>query len=107
MTPEERYAALVRFFLTQPGVTREGKGFGSEALRVGGSIFALFSSRGEFVVKLPRARVEALTTSGDGHQFDPGHGRLMKEWLALRRDSRKDWKALATEAKAFVASKSK
>lgn len=107
MTPEERYARLVKLFLATPGVTREGKGFGSEALRVRGSIFALFSSRGEFVVKLPRARVDELIKSGDGHRFDPGHGRLMKEWLALRRDSRMDWKTLATEAKAFVASKSK
>ena len=106
MTPKERYSSLVKYFLATPGVTQEGRGFGSQSLRVGGSIFALFSSRGEFVVKLPRQRVKELVESGDGHAFDPGHGRLMKEWLALRRESRRDWKALAGEAKAYVASKS-
>jgi hypothetical protein len=107
VTPQERYAGLVKFFLSKPRVTQEGKGFGSESLRIGGSIFALLSSRGEFVVKLPRHRVDELIESGDGHRFDPGHGRLMKEWLALRPNSTKDWKALATEAKEFVASKSR
>jgi hypothetical protein len=100
--PEERYAALVKSFLRKPGVTQEGKGFGSTSLKVGGKIFALFSSRGEFVVKLPRRRVDELIASGEGHQFDPGHGRLMKEWLALRPSSSQDWTRLANEALAYV-----
>lgn len=100
---EERYAALVKTFLRKPGVTQAGKGFGSTSLKVGGKIFALFSSRREFVVKLPRRRVDELIASGDGHQFDPGHGRLMKEWLALRPGSSLDWTRLANEALAYVA----
>jgi hypothetical protein len=107
MTPEERYSELVRAFLDQPGVTQEGKGFGSSALKVGGRIFAMLSSRGEFVVKLPRRRVDALMASGDGDRFDPGHGRLMKEWLALRPSSSRDWGVLAKEAMDFVGSKSR
>jgi hypothetical protein len=105
MTPEEKYAKLKKAFLGKRGVTIEGKGFGSGALRVGGSIFAMLSSKREFVVKLPRRRVDELTESGVGHQFDPGHGRLMKEWLALARHASTDWVALATEAKAYVGSK--
>lgn len=85
----------------------EGKGFGSESLRIGGKIFALLSSKKEFVVKLPRARVETLTRSGIGHPFDPGKGRVMKEWLALAPNSTQDWTALAREAKTFVASGAK
>jgi len=105
MTPEERYDKLTRVFLGKRGVTIEGKGFGSEALRVDGSIFAMLSSKREFVVKLPRQRVDELTASGIGHQFDSGKGRLMKEWLALSRNTTTDWEALATEAKAFVGAK--
>ncbi|HKV30244.1 MAG TPA: hypothetical protein VJT14_04425 [Candidatus Dormibacteraeota bacterium] len=103
-TPDQRYALLVKAFLRKEGVTQEGRGFGSSSLRIGGSIFALFSSRGEFVVKLPRSRVEELIAAGDGHRFDPGHGRLMKEWLALRPTSSRDWASLAKEAMKFVGS---
>jgi hypothetical protein len=104
VSPNERYEALVKTFLRKPGVTQEGKGFGSDSLKVGGKIFALLSSRGEFVVKLPKARVDDLIASGEGHRFDPGHGRLMKEWLALRPRSSQDWVRLANEGMAFVAS---
>jgi hypothetical protein len=107
MTPEERYAELVRAFLDQPGVTQEGKGFGSSSLKVGGRIFAMLSSRAEFVVKLPRGRVDALMASGEGDRYDPGRGRLMKEWLALRPSSTQDWGVLAREAMAFVGSTSR
>ena len=107
MSPDERYSALVKAFLGKPGVTQEGKGFGSDALKVGGRIFALLSSRGEFVVKLPRRRVDELIASGDGHRFDPGHGRLMKEWLALRPSAATDWIQLAREALAFVSAQSR
>jgi hypothetical protein len=102
MTAEDRYAELVRAFLGQPGVSQQGRGFGSSALRIGGSIFAMLSSRGAFVVKLPRRRVDELVAAGDGDRFDPGHGRLMKEWLEVRPGSSLEWASLASEAKAFV-----
>lgn len=107
MTAEERYAEVVGAFLGRPEVSQEGRGFGSSALKVRGSIFAMLSSRGGFVVKLPRRRVDELVASGDGDRYDPGHGRLMKEWLALRPDSALDWESLATEALAFVGSRSR
>src|SRR5207302_1925305 len=53
-SPEARYAHLTQTFLKRPGVTcGEGSGFGSGALKIGGKIFAMLSSRTEFVVKLP------------------------------------------------------
>lgn len=82
------------------------KGFGSGALKVNGKIFAMVSSRGQFVVKLARDRVAALVADGIGEPFDPGHGRKMKEWLALSGQPRR-WKALAEEAYAFVRSASR
>jgi hypothetical protein len=105
MSSDQRYADLVRAFTGRPRVSQDGKGFGSSALKVGGRIFAMLNSRGEFVVKLPRARVDSMVASGDGDRFDPGHGRLMKEWLAVRPGSGLDWFSLADEAMAFVASR--
>jgi hypothetical protein len=65
----------------------------------------MISSKGQFVVKLPKERVGALVTSGRGERFDPGHGRLMKEWLALDQGSDESWLALAREAMKFVGAK--
>ena len=102
---QERFAALANILAGEPGVTlgQSGKkGFGSSALQVGGKIFAMVSSAGAFVVKLPRERVEELEASGVGRRFDPGHGRLMKEWLALDQSATQHWLSLAREALHFV-----
>lgn len=107
MSPEERYALLVKAFLRKPGVTQDGKGFGSTSLKVKGKIFALFSSRGEFVVKLPLRRVDELIAAGKGRRFDPGHGRLMKQWLEVRSNSPEDWIRLANEALTSVSAKAR
>jgi hypothetical protein len=55
-------------------------------------------------VKLSRERVKAPLASGDGNRFDPGHGRVMKEWVAIKPLSKREWLNLANEAKDFVAS---
>ncbi len=101
---EQRFAAVVAALAAQPRVTVGAgkKGFGSSALKVGDKIFAMISSQGMFVVKLPKARVDELVASGTGQRFDPGHGRIMKEWLALEPGSGEDWLALAREALRFV-----
>jgi hypothetical protein len=103
-TPEAdpRFARVVKAFAGDRHVAyRTGKGFGSNALKVNEKIFAMISSKGEFVVKLPQARVEALVNAGKGAYFDPGRGRLMKEWLAVS-GAATNWTALAKEAYAFV-----
>ena len=102
MTPEQRYAEIVTAFLRRPGVTQEGRGFGSAALKVRGTMFATLSSKGAFVVKLPRPRVDALVAAGEGRPFEPGPGRLMTQWLELGAASSCDWASLAEEAMAFV-----
>ena len=107
-TPDDRYAALVAALRDQPGVTYLSDGppsnkFGSNALKVHQKIFAMLV-RGALVVKLPRARVDALVAAGGGERFDPSHGqgRIMKEWLVVASASEDDWLALAREALAFV-----
>ncbi|MGI8552752.1 MAG: hypothetical protein ACR2PL_18485 [Dehalococcoidia bacterium] len=57
------------------------------------------------MVKLPRQRVDALIAAGEGERFDPGHGRLMKEWVAIEPSSAEAWLPLAREAMPFVAAK--
>ena len=103
-TPETRYAAVVASMLQHRGVSQSTKkGFGSSALVVNGSIFAMLSSKRRFVVKLPRRRVDVLVAAGVGERFDPGRGRLMKEWLSLKPASTAEWESLAREAMAYVA----
>ena len=107
----ERYAAIVDALLSDPHVTHGSdeagpkRGFGSSAVRINNKLFAMLSSKDEFVVKLPRQRVDALVAAGEGKRFDPGHGRLMKEWLAVEPTSSEEWLPLAREAMEFVRSK--
>ena len=54
-------------------------------------------------MKLPRQRVDELIASGTGKRFDPGHGRLMKEWVTIATSHSRDWGTLAEEARQFVS----
>src|SRR3954451_18557891 len=104
-TPAERFAALVEEFTGRPGVTPPGpdrRGFGSDALRAGASIFAMLT-RDELVLKLPRARVAELIASGQGRPFDAGKGTPMKKWVVVADDDLDSWRDLAEEAFAFVS----
>ncbi|HEY2671221.1 MAG TPA: hypothetical protein VGJ07_12720 [Rugosimonospora sp.] len=100
---EERFERLVDEFLAHDGVTppSPGRGFGSSALRYRGKIFAMHV-RGELVLKLPRARVDALIADGAGVRFDANKGTPMKEWFRLAPASPLDWSALAREAFDFA-----
>ncbi|MFC0555424.1 hypothetical protein ACFFHJ_31460 [Planotetraspora thailandica] len=104
-SPEERFEAVVDELVERPGVTppTPGTGFGSNGLKVDDKIFAMLV-RGRLVVKLPRQRVDALADGGEGERFDPGSGRLMKEWLILAPDSEQNWLDLALEALQYVGS---
>ena len=98
---EQRYADLVAAFTARPHVELgAGRGFGGGALRTGGKIFAMLDATGQFVVKLPAARVAALIAAGQGRSFEAGKGRPMREWLAV--DPAADWRALADEALRFA-----
>lgn len=106
MTAEERWASLVETMLAQGAATYGSDGprraFGSTSLKTDGRIFAMLV-KGRLVVKLDRRRVDELVAAGKGRHFDPGHGRLQKEWLDVDSESDDGWLALATEAEAFVA----
>ncbi|MGH3471932.1 MAG: hypothetical protein ACRDPG_07790 [Nocardioidaceae bacterium] len=59
--------------------------------------------RGRLVVKLPKARVDALVAAGDGVRFDANKGTPMKEWLSIDPDATLDWLPLAREAMQHVS----
>ncbi|WP_369251764.1 TfoX/Sxy family protein [Geodermatophilus amargosae] len=108
MDPAQRFALLAEALSTRPGVGPPGagerRGFGSTALTVDGSIFAMLVG-GALVLKLPQHRVEGLVAAGTGLPFAAANGTPMREWVALDHGTPESDLALAEEAMAFVASR--
>jgi len=102
----ESQAALFESFCDEyagrDGVTVPGgsSGFGSNAIKINKSIFAMLVND-RIVVKLPATRVSQLISAGDGVPFDAGKGKPMKEWVGLTADD-DACKELVAEAMAFV-----
>jgi hypothetical protein len=96
------FAELCEEYAATPGVSvpdGAGRGFGSQALKIDGAIFAMISS-GRLVVKLPARRVTELIESGGGQPFDAGKGKPLKEWVSLIADEAA-CRALVAEAVVF------
>src|SRR5215212_2962433 len=97
------FARLCDEFAGTPGVTVPGSGrpgFGSSALKIHSSIFAMLVAD-RLVVKLPRTRVTELIESGVGEPFDAGKGKPMREWVGLLGDEA-TCRQLVAEAFSFV-----
>jgi hypothetical protein len=62
----------------------------------------MLTSSGQFVVKLPAERVDALVVAGRGARFEPSHGRPMKQWFVPGADLAESWLLLAEESLSFV-----
>lgn len=102
-TSEDRFTAIAKDELRRRDVTG-GTGFGrNPGLRISGKIFAMLV-RDELVVKLPMDRVAELAGSGVGRPFEPGTGRVMKEWLSVPVGGSRRWRSLVEEARSFVGS---
>jgi hypothetical protein len=102
-TPEQIWKPIAHAELKTRGVIG-GTGFGgSEGLRISKKIYAMLVN-GELVVKLPKDRVDELVDAGVGERFEPGTGRVMKEWLSVPPNASRRWKGLVAEAKSFVGS---
>jgi TfoX/Sxy family transcriptional regulator of competence genes len=102
VTAQALFDEVSERLLAEDAALERTRMMGSEGLKTGGKFFAMVS-KGELVVKLPRERVDELVEAGAGHRFDPGHGRLMKEWVALRPADEETCTAYMTEARRFVA----
>jgi len=102
---EELYRTLALRHGVAPGASR-GRGFGSDALKAEGRIFAALSN-GRLLVKLPAERVKALVEAGLGEPFSTGPGRVKKEWVTIAPSSADEWMRLSEEARAYVRSQAK
>ena len=87
------------------GARSGGRGFGSDALKIDGKIFASLS-KGRLLLKLPAERVDALVESGVGERFSTGAGREKKEWITIGAAHGDIWPDLADEARDFVGGRS-
>jgi hypothetical protein len=96
------FQPIVDAFAQDKDVSRALRFSTSSVLSVKGKIFAMMV-KGRFVAKLPRDRVDDIVTAGFGVPFDPGHGRLMKEWVSVDAKG-PPWLELAREAHRFVKS---
>jgi hypothetical protein len=79
-----RFAEVVEAVAKEPGVTFGQPGarktFGHSALKVNEKIFAMVPAKEDFVVKLPKQRVDELEAAGAGKRFKAVNGSPMKEW---------------------------
>jgi len=96
MTSEESWLKVKENFLKMDGVQKQG-----ESLKIRKKMFVMLS-KGNYVVKLPKERVEELINSGEGQPYDPGNGRIMKEWVIIPKEYSDKWIEYASEAKQFA-----
>jgi hypothetical protein len=108
MRPPERAAREALFWsyanplLEQAGVTRSTM-MGFACLRLDGAFFASCDHRsGDLVVKLDRARVQELLTSGRAEPFAP-NGRVFGEWAAVPVRLSRTWAGLLDDALQHAA----
>ena len=102
MIEDETFQRIVDTLLKDKKITQMVM-FGSPGLRIAGKVFT-FLWKGQLVLKLPGLRVQQLIDSGDAKLFDPGHGRVSKEWVSVGPGRKREWPGLAKEAREFVAS---
>ena len=105
MTAEQIFQGIVDSLLKDRGIT-QAKMFGSQGLRSHSKVIA-FLWKERLVVKLPQSRVEQLIHEGNAVRFDPGHGRVSKEWVSVAVDAKANWTRLVQEARGFVDQGSK
>lgn len=80
----------------------EGTIMKGRCLRARGEFVALVDYKDAgMVVKLSRARVDALIASGAGRPFGPA-GKIFREWVAFPEVDREAWRALLREGVAHA-----
>ena len=101
MTLEEQWASLKEHFLAMDEVKKTG-----ESLKIRTKMF-VFAKGKNIVLKLPKERVSELLNSGEGLPYDPGNGKIMKEWVIIPPELSKKWVSLTVEAMKFAKSLAK
>ena len=96
MSAEDFWSKIKEHFLKSSDVQKQG-----EALKIKKKMFAMLS-KGNYVVKLPKERVKELLDSGNGLPYDPGNGKIMKEWVIIPIEHSARWVDFGSEAKEFA-----
>jgi hypothetical protein len=99
------YRTLALRHGVESGASR-GRGFGANALKAEGRIFAALSN-GRLLLKLPAGRVKALIEAGLGQPFSTGPGRVKREWVTIGPSSADEWMRLSEEARNYVRSQAR
>jgi hypothetical protein len=96
MSSQDFWLKVKEHFLKMSDVQKQG-----ESLKTKRKMFAMLN-KGNYVVKLPKERVSELLNSGEGQPYDPGNGRIMKEWVIIPIEYSDKWIEFASEAKEFA-----
>jgi TfoX/Sxy family transcriptional regulator of competence genes len=96
MSSEDSWSKIKEHFLKLDEVQKQG-----ESLKIRKKMFAMIQ-KSNYVLKLPKERVEELISSGEGLPYDPGNGRIMKEWVIIPEEQMDKWIEYASEAKEFA-----
>jgi hypothetical protein len=99
-TAEDFYRSIAARYAA-PSDAGPTQGFGSNALKVNGKIFASLT-KGRLLLKLPEDRVDALVKTKKAKRFSTGVGRVKKEWATVGPSTETEWLVLAEEARAYV-----
>ena len=105
--PERRYANVVAHLRCYPGVkvtVLKERGLAPTALSVQGQIFAMLSTTGELILKLPSAPPAALTLSEWRRRSLPTQNAPVGGWVVVRDDLKDEWLTLAEAARYFAIS---
>ena len=91
--------------LMAEGLLEEGTIMNGACVRdASGEFVAMPHHKGKgMVVKLPRARVQALIDDGEGQPFAPAK-KVFTEWVLVERHDESRWQDLLRESLSFVAS---
>ena len=92
------YSSVKAHFEEVAGVT-VNTGREAQGLKVGNKMPATLS-KGDLFLKLPPERVEALIAAGRGMAYDPGTGKVMKNYVVIPAAKKRSWIKLCEEAAA-------
>jgi hypothetical protein len=92
------YASVKAHFEDVAGVTVNA-GRGAQGLKVGKKMFAMFS-KGDLLLKMPPEQVDALIAAERGLPYDPGNGKVMKNYVLIPAARQSSWIELCEAAAA-------
>ena len=97
MLIENEWVKVKEHFLKISGVQKQG-----DSIKIKKKMFAMLNKGVKFVLKLPKDRVDELINSGNGQPYDPGNGKIMKEWVIIPMDVKEKWIEYTNEAMKFA-----